>query len=81
VFYGSLFGIPLPFYNVVAAYSAAFVFLNLSPLGWKVYSVGGNATAARLSGINVPRIQCLVFIMAGIASAPRAILFLPLRIP
>jgi ribose transport system permease protein len=75
VFYGSLFGIPLPFYYVVAAYAAAFVFLNLSPLGRKVYAVGGNATAARLSGINVPRIQCLVFILAGVAAAAGAILF------
>lgn len=75
VFYGSLFGIPLPFYYVVLAYAAAFVFLNLSPVGRKVYAVGGNATAARLSGINVRRIQCLVFVIAGIASAAGAILF------
>lgn len=75
VFYGTLFGIPLPFYYVAVAYSAAFVFLNLSPLGRKIYAVGGNPTAARLSGINVPRIQCLVFILAGITAAAGAILF------
>ena len=75
VFYGSLFGVPLPFYYVVAAYSAAFVFLNLSPMGRKIYAIGGNPTAARLSGINVPRIQCLVFILAGVTAAAGAILF------
>lgn len=75
VFYGSLFGIPLPFYYVVFAYSAAFVFLNLSPMGRKIYAIGGNPTAARLSGINVPRIQCLVFILAGVTAAAGAILF------
>jgi len=75
VFYGSLFGIPLPFYYIVATYFTAFVFLNRTPLGRRVYAVGGNATAARLSGINVRLVQCLAFIIAGIASAAGAILF------
>lgn len=75
VFYGSLFGIPLPFYYVIAAYAAAIVFLNLSPTGRKVYAVGGNATAAKLSGINVRRIQLLVFTLAGLSYAAAAILF------
>jgi ribose transport system permease protein len=75
VFYGSLLGIPLPFYYVVTTYAAAFVFLNLSPLGRKVYAVGGNPVAARLSGIRVSRIQCLVFVIAGVASAIGAVLF------
>jgi ribose transport system permease protein len=75
VFYGSLLRIPLPFYYVVVTYAAAFVFLNLSPLGRKVYAVGGNPVAAQLSGINVFRMQCLVFILAGVASAIGAVLF------
>lgn len=75
VFYGTLFGIPLPFYYVVVTYTAAFVFLNLSAVGRKIYAIGGNSTAARLSGINVLRIQCLVFVIAGITSAAGAILF------
>jgi ribose transport system permease protein len=75
IFYGSLFGIPLPFYYVVVAYIATYVFLNLSPLGRKVYAMGGNATAARLSGIDVRGIQCLVFLIAGVTSAIGAILF------
>lgn len=75
VFYGALFGVPLPLYYVVIAYAAAYVFLNLSPLGRKVYAVGGNAVAARLSGIDVRMVQCLVFTLAGIASAIGAILF------
>jgi ribose transport system permease protein len=75
VFYGSLFGVPLPLYYIVVAYSVAYVFLNRSPVGREVYAVGGNAIAARLSGINVRRIQCLAFTIAGIASALGAILF------
>jgi ribose transport system permease protein len=75
VFYGSLGGIPLPFYYVVIAYSAAYVLLNRSPVGRKVYAVGGNPTAARLSGINVQRTQCLAFAISGITAAAGAILF------
>lgn len=75
IFYGSFLGVPLPFYYVVATYSAAFVFLNLSPVGRKIYAIGGNATAARLSGINVLRIQCLVFVIAGLTAAAGAVLF------
>jgi ribose transport system permease protein len=75
VFYGSWLGIPLPFYYVVGSYSLAFVFLDLSPLGRQLYAVGGNPVAARLSGINVPRIQCLAFALAGLTTALGAVLF------
>jgi len=75
VFYGTLFGVPLPFYYIVIAYFAAHVFLNRSPVGRELYAIGGNATAARLSGINVRRIQCLAFIISGVASALAAVLF------
>jgi ribose transport system permease protein len=75
IFYGTIFGAPLPFFYVVLIYGAAFVFLNLSPLGRQLYAVGGNATAARLSGINVQRIQLLAFSIAGVTYAAGAILF------
>jgi ribose transport system permease protein len=75
IFYGTIAGVPLPFFYVVIAYGAAFVFLNLAPTGRKLYAVGGNPTAARLSGIQVPRIQLLAFSVAGIAYAAGAILF------
>ena len=75
VFYGSLLGIPLPFYYVLVAYSVAFVFLNLSPMGRKIYAVGGNPVAARLSGIDVRGIQLLAFVIAGVTAAAGAILF------
>jgi ribose transport system permease protein len=75
LFYGSLLRVPLPLYYVLIAYCAAFVFLDFSPLGRKIYAVGGNARAAQLSGINVARLQCLVFVLAGVTYAAAAILF------
>lgn len=75
LFYGTLLGIPLPFFYVVLAYTAAYIFLSRSPPGREMYAIGGNATAARLSGINVRWIQFLAFIISGLASATGAILF------
>jgi ribose transport system permease protein len=75
VFYGSLFGVPLPFFYVVLSYALAHLFLKRFPAGRKVYAVGGNAVAARLSGINVRCIQCIAFVLAGVASGVGAILF------
>lgn len=75
VFYASLFGIPLPFYYVVVAYVLAAIFLNLSPTGRKLYAVGGNPTAARLSGISVRGIQFMAFVIAGLTYGAGAILF------
>lgn len=75
VFYGSFFGIPLPLYYIVVAYSASYVFLNRSPVGRQIYAIGGNAMAARLSGINVRAVRCLAFALSGVASAAGAVLF------
>ncbi len=43
--------------------------MNRSALGRKVYSVGGNRKAARLSSVNVSRTLNFVYIMAGIMCA------------
>jgi ribose transport system permease protein len=75
VFYGSLFGIPLPVYYVLFSYLVAAIFLGATPAGRAIYAVGGNSVAARLSGIQVARIQCLAFSIAGVASAAGAVLF------
>ncbi len=75
IFYGTIVGVPLPFFYVVFAFCAAFVFLNLLPAGRQLYAVGGNPTAARLSGIRVARVQLLTFVLAGVAYAAGAILF------
>lgn len=65
IFYGSLFGIPLPFYYVLVCYLLAFVFLHYTIPGREIYAVGGNEAAARLSGIKVRRIHMLAYTMAG----------------
>lgn len=74
LFYGRLAGIPLPLFYVVAIYAVAHYWLRHTPSGRAVYAVGGNPSAARLSGIDVRRIQFVAFLIAGLTAALGAVL-------
>ena len=56
LFYGHVLGIPLPFFYIIVFFAAAHWLMRHMRLGRCIYAVGGNATAARLSGINVRRV-------------------------
>lgn len=60
---------PVCFLVVIVIFIVMGIFLNRTALGRKVYSVGGNKEAARLSGINVPRTLNFAYIMSGLMSA------------
>ena len=69
-----LLGIPwLVYLAVVIAGFFAFV-LKYTRFGRQVYMVGGNAEAARLSGVNVKRIRLLVYVIMGVTAAFAALL-------
>ena len=74
IFYGKIAGIPLPLFYVVALYALAYWFLRYTALGRAFYAVGGNANAARLSGINVKLTELAAFLIAGLAAAVGAVL-------
>jgi ribose transport system permease protein len=74
IFYGTLVGIPLPLFYLIALYAIAFWFLRWTAIGRSIYAVGGNPNAARLSGIDVRRIQLIAFTLAGLTAAMGAIL-------
>jgi ribose transport system permease protein len=74
VFYGELLGIPLPFYYVVGLYGLATLVLNHSKFGREIHAVGGNESAARLSGIHVSRVRLLAFVIAGACAGIGAVL-------
>ncbi|MEJ8845590.1 ABC transporter permease [Variovorax rhizosphaerae] len=74
VFYGELLGIPLPFYYVLGLYGLATVALNHSKFGREIYAVGGNESAARLSGIHVSRVRAVAFLIAGACAGIGAVL-------
>lgn len=60
---------PLCFLAVLLIFAVMSVFLNRTALGRKIYSVGGNREAARLSGINVSGTLNFVYIMSGVMCA------------
>jgi ribose transport system permease protein len=74
LFYGTVVGIPLPLFYVVALYALAYWFLRYTALGRAIYAVGGNPNAARLSGIDVRLTQLCAFLIAGLTAAIGAVL-------
>ena len=67
-------GIPTPILILLVLYVLFYLMLRYSVFGRYLYSIGGNAEAARLSGINVDRIRILVFMLTGILSSFAGIL-------
>lgn len=69
LFYGRFLGIPLPFYYVIALYTLAALYLRYTVSGRAIYALGGNESAARLTGIRVNRIRMLAFVLSGLTAA------------
>jgi len=66
---GQVWVIPYPAIIFAATFVAIHVLMSYASFGRAIYAVGGNAEAARLSGINVGRVKVLVMgIVAGLAA-------------
>jgi putative xylitol transport system permease protein len=66
---GNILGIPLPVVILALVFVIAWWILNYSRFGRHVYAAGGNPHAAKVSGINVARIQLTVFVISGVLAA------------
>jgi len=66
---GHLFKIPYPVIYMVVIYAIGMFVLRNTPFGRSIYSVGGNAEAARLSGINIFRAKVAVFVISSFLAA------------
>ncbi|MDA3920882.1 MAG: ABC transporter permease [Salinisphaera sp.] len=67
--FNSLFKIPVGILIMIAVAVVLIVMLNRTPFGRWLYATGGNARAARLSGVPTSRVTVLVFVMSGICAA------------
>lgn len=63
---GELLGIPNPVWLMVLLYVLAHVVMTRTSLGRYIYAVGGNAEAARLSGVPVIGVLILVYALCGV---------------
>ena len=66
--------IPVQVIYFIGVWILAAILLNRTRFGRHVYAVGGNETAARLSGIDVGRIKTAVFALTGLLVGLAALL-------
>lgn len=71
---GTVFGIPIQLFLIVAVVAVCSFILNKTQLGRHIYAVGGNKQAAEYSGINVKKVTCFVFIFSGVLASLAGIL-------
>jgi ribose/xylose/arabinose/galactoside ABC-type transport system permease subunit len=66
---GYVLGIPFPAILFLLTFAILQFLMNYTSFGRAVYAVGGNAEAARLSGINVRRVKTMVFGITSLLAA------------
>jgi len=71
---GTFYGIPISFIILVIFASIVSLILNRARLGYRIYAVGGNAEASRLSGVNVDRVKLFCYATSGFMAATTGIL-------
>jgi erythritol transport system permease protein len=65
----SIVGIPLPVWIMLTLFVLAWLIAVKTPLGRHVYAVGGNERAARLAGIEVPRVKMFTYLASSLCAA------------
>lgn len=74
--FGSLLGLPLPLFILLGAIVVMTVMLTLTPFGRRIYAVGANATASRLSGVNTRRVTIVTYMISASAAAAGGLVLL-----
>lgn len=69
-----VFGLPILIILVIVLYVLATVILNTTVFGRKLYAVGGNSEAARISGINVALITTAAYMISGLTTGVASLL-------
>jgi ribose/xylose/arabinose/galactoside ABC-type transport system permease subunit len=70
-----LLGMPVPIVFMIGLTAAAALWMRYSAAGRAIYAVGGNAEAARLSGISRERTLMMVFAIHGLFVGIAGVLF------
>lgn len=71
---GYFFGIPVPVITMAITFGVLYFILKKTTFGRRVYAVGGNEEASRLSGISVDRIKIYVYSLTGALAALAALI-------
>jgi len=68
------FSVPLPSVIMLVLGIIAWLFLTRTVWGYRIFAIGGNMQAARLSGINTIRTQTMVYTIAGLLAGAGGVL-------
>jgi ribose/xylose/arabinose/galactoside ABC-type transport system permease subunit len=74
LYQGRILGVPIPGLIAVVLIALGYVLLTRTEFGRNIYAIGGNATAARVSGIRVQRQKFLLFVLSGTTAAIAGVL-------
>jgi ribose transport system permease protein len=66
---GTVLAIPVMFIILVVVATIILFILNYTSLGYRIYAVGGNIEAARLSGVNVDRVRIFCYAVSSFLAA------------
>ena len=69
-----IFGIPIAIFYSITIFIVGALILSRTTFGLKIYAVGGNEEAARLSGINPHLTKILAYAISGLLAATAAII-------
>lgn len=71
---GRVSGIPIPLIIMIAFCIASWWVMSKTRFGREIYASGGNPDASRIMGINVDRVQVILYIASGIVGAMAGII-------
>ena len=71
---GYFLGVPIPVVTMIIAFFVLYFIMHKTTFGRRVYAVGGNEGASKLSGINVDRIKIAVYSLTGMLAALSALI-------
>ena len=74
--YGNIMGVPILVIIFIFTTFLVWVMLTKTKFGRYIYAVGSNAKAASLTGINVDRVQMLVYGLSGLLAGLAAFLYI-----
>jgi ribose transport system permease protein len=66
---GYFWGLPTPVWILLALAVVMTIVMARSKFGWRIYAIGGNEEAARLSGVQADRLKLISFTIAGLFAA------------
>ena len=66
---GTLLGLPVPIWLMLVFAGLGVLLAERTPFGRRVYAVGGNERAAELSGVRVPQIKFVVYVISGVCAS------------